>query len=93
MANRKPFKLRKTLLIWNLTLAAASIFGAFRSIDEFLYSYKNFGFHFTTCDGTAIQNSPAIGFWAWLFAVSKLVEFGDTVFIVLRKQQLIFLHW
>ncbi|XP_038061014.1 elongation of very long chain fatty acids protein 6-like [Patiria miniata] len=35
----------------------------------------------------------ASGLWAWLFAVSKLVEFGDTAFIVLRKQNLMFLHW
>jgi len=28
-----------------------------------------------------------------MFVLSKLPEFGDTVFIVLRKQPLIFLHW
>ena len=31
--------------------------------------------------------------WAILFAFSKILEFGDTIFIVLRKQKLIFLHW
>lgn len=33
------------------------------------------------------------GFWTWLFVLSKLPELGDTIFIVLRKQPLIFLHW
>lgn len=33
------------------------------------------------------------GFWSWLFVLSKLPELGDTIFIVLRKQPLIFLHW
>lgn len=28
-----------------------------------------------------------------MFAFSKVLEFGDTLFILLRKQKLIFLHW
>jgi len=32
-------------------------------------------------------------FWAYTFVISKAYELGDTVFIVLRKQPLIFLHW
>ena len=28
-----------------------------------------------------------------MFVLSKLLELGDTIFIVLRKQNLIFLHW
>ncbi len=31
--------------------------------------------------------------WSFLFVLSKLPELGDTIFIVLRKQPLIFLHW
>ena len=32
-------------------------------------------------------------FWHLLFGWSKLIEFGDTLFIILRKQKLIKLHW
>ena len=31
-------------------------------------------------------------FWSWWFAMSKVAEFGDTIFIVLRKRPLTFLH-
>ena len=40
-----------------------------------------------------VAHHPILGYWGYIFALSKLVEFGDTFFIVLRKQPLIFLHW
>lgn len=50
----------------------------------FLFSF----FHFSY-----IEQDRVAGFWTWLFVLSKLPELGDTIFIVLRKQPLIFLHW
>lgn len=40
-----------------------------------------------------IEQNCVSGFWTWMFVLSKLPELGDTIFIVLRKQPLIFLHW
>ncbi|XP_017876926.2 elongation of very long chain fatty acids protein 6, partial [Ceratina calcarata] len=40
-----------------------------------------------------IEQDCVSGFWTWMFVLSKLPELGDTIFIVLRKQPLIFLHW
>ncbi|PIK60621.1 putative elongation of very long chain fatty acids protein 6-like [Apostichopus japonicus] len=37
---------------------------------------------------------PGFGnIWGILFVLSKIPELGDTYFIILRKQKLIFLHW
>jgi hypothetical protein len=40
-----------------------------------------------------IEDDRVSGFWALMFVLSKVPELGDTIFIVLRKQPLIFLHW
>lgn len=39
------------------------------------------------------QYSGYNGEWVWLFHASKLMELGDTVFLVLRKKPVKFLHW
>ena len=46
-----------------------------------------------TWDEDAFLFVGRAGLWTWLFMLSKLIELGDTIFIVLRKQKLIFLHW
>ena len=36
--------------------------------------------------------SPVTLFWAYVFVLSKVLELGDTVFLILRKRPLTFLH-
>ena len=50
------------------------------------------GYVFAVCN-SQISTVPLFSFWAFLFVWSKIIEFGDTVFIVLRKTPLNFLHW
>ena len=45
------------------------------------------------CVGSYVPNSSVSSLWTYLFTMSKVPELMDTVFIVLRKQPLIFLHW
>uniref|UniRef100_A0A0K0DL48 Elongation of very long chain fatty acids protein n=1 Tax=Angiostrongylus cantonensis TaxID=6313 RepID=A0A0K0DL48_ANGCA len=50
---------------------------------DFAASYTRTGDYFTGYSG----------YWTFLFTMSKVLEFGDTILIVLRKKPLIFLHW
>jgi hypothetical protein len=93
MQNRPRFELKGILALWNFLLAAFSIMGSYRTVPEtfFILNRKN-GFHHSVCFPTH-EHNPVWAFWAWIFVMSKVFELGDTVFIVLRKQPLIFLHW
>jgi len=89
MKNRDPFKLRKCLFIWNSFLALFSILGSYFMLPEMLEILGS-SFHKSVCYASVQERAQ---YWMWLFAISKIIELGDTLFIVLRKQKLIFLHW
>ncbi|VDM46167.1 unnamed protein product [Toxocara canis] len=96
MRNREPFSLRKPLFIWNACLALFSAVGFIRFTEEtfvkdVVYSVTNLGMYRSLC--YTIHPKSVAAFWALLFALSKIVELGDTLFIVLRKKPLIFLHY
>jgi hypothetical protein len=93
MKDRKPFDLRYTLAAWNLFLAVFSLWGAFRTVPELLYNIFHFPFDRTVCDEAHLWAGPGNGLAVQLFIISKIPELIDTVFIVLRKKPLIFLHW
>eukprot|EP00118_Oscarella_pearsei_P004708 m.20586 g.20586 ORF g.20586 m.20586 type:complete len:255 (+) comp28034_c0_seq1:86-850(+) len=91
MKDREPMQLRAPLCAWNFCLALFSIAGTYHIAVHVVKHLLNEGFHYTLCDTTFLEG--ASGLWMLLFVWSKLFEFVDTVFILLRKQQLTFLHW
>lgn len=93
MSNRPALKLKKLLILWNMSLALFSIVGTLRTLPELLHVLGRFGFYHSVCSPSFIEDVKPSGFWTWMFALSKVPELVDTVFIVLRKQNLIFLHW
>lgn len=93
MANRPRYELRGPLIIWNLMLATFSIIGAARTVPEILHVTANYGLYHSVCVPSFIVQNKVSGFWTTMFVLSKVPELGDTIFIVLRKQPLIFLHW
>jgi len=93
MASRPAYQLRGPLTAWSAFLAIFSIFGFARVFPEFLHTLTTRGFYDSICNTSFVETNKVSSFWTWLFTLSKMPELGDTVFIVLRKQQLIFLHW
>ena len=91
MKDRTRFDLRPLLALWSGTLALCSIFVAVRVAPELYHAIVVHGWQFTVCSPSCYFGHTAL--YAFLLAVSKAYELGDTLFIVLRKQPLIFLHW
>lgn len=96
----KGYDVRRWLFSWSTGLAVFSIIGS--SINGFhLWSavFRD-GFMSTLCAPKGLKNISEIhlaghryGLWTWCFVLSKIIELGDTYFIILKKQKLIFLHW
>ena len=92
MSTRKPFSLRRPLVLWNIGLAIFSIFGTLSLLPSFVNCLYTYGLVYSICD-SKVQNDPHQILWGFFFVLSKILEFGDTAFIILRKKPLLFLHW
>lgn len=91
MRTRVKYELRPALIVWNVILAAFSLTGSVRVLPNFIDTLTSKGVVHSVCDTEYAYG--VTGFWSLMFILSKLPELVDTLFIVLRKQELIFLHW
>lgn len=93
MRDMKPFDLKGLLFAWNVGLAVFSILSFIRFSAMIVESFR--GSHdlqdFMCSNDREADRVSA--FWFKLFVYSKFVEFGDTMFLILRKKRIIFLHW
>lgn len=92
MRDRKPFHLERPLTFWNACLALFSSLGVFYITPALYRVIRDHGISHTYTAVSELETGKA-GYWHFLWAVSKIPEFIDTLFIVLRKKPLITMHW
>jgi len=94
MRHRQPFDLKKPLAAWNLFLAVFSFIGTLRTAPVLLTMLNTHGFSYSLCRAAApgYGDGPS-GLWVCFFIFSKYFELIDTVFLVVRKKKVGFLHW
>lgn len=100
MRDRQPLEFPILLRLWNLfmTILAFTMLTGL-AVPILINIYKNYlplslnTIYMVTCSPDyKIWIGPQV-FWGWIFAWSKFVEMGDTLFLILRKKPVIFLHW
>jgi elongation of very long chain fatty acids protein 6 len=90
----KGFNLTYSLAAWNLSLSLFSWWGVTRTVPFILYRIFNETFEDTVCKaGVNTYAHGTTGFATVMFILSKIPELGDTIFLVVKKKPVIFLHW
>lgn len=90
MKNRKPYNLKRTIMIYNLLQVAANVY----LFNEAIQMWKGYNWN---CQNVDYSNTPLAIRHAWacyLYFLNKISDLLDTVFFILRKKekQVTFLH-
>jgi len=94
MKDKDAYDLHRLLVIWNFVLAVFSFIGMVRTVPQLLMMMRTYGFEYTICRAARVSyGGGSSGFWTMLFIFSKYFELIDTLFLVLRKRKVGFLHW
>lgn len=85
MHNKQPFKLRLFTTMWNFMLAGFSMTGALLMLlDDWTIIAR--------AKYEEVKFQPRTRMVVAMFCLTKVVEFGDTMILTLKKRPLIFLH-
>ena len=87
MANRKPFELRRTILMYNIFMVVLNLYFFFSSIIAYEFGRALLNFKYPSHDSThmTVEEERRLTFVYWYF-ISKLIDLLDTVFFILRKK-------
>ena len=91
MSTRNAIKLNKLLFLWNLIASLLSGYGAYYILPLIINNVISNGIDHQICDITQYDGFP--GLIMFIFNITKMLEWVDTIFLVLRKKKIIFLHW
>lgn len=94
MRTRRPFSLRRIVVMHNVFLCLLSLAMGFGTLIEIaLHAVREpDGWLSITCDHRGSVMRGRLLFWMYVFYVSKYYELIDTVIMVLKKRPLSFLH-
>ncbi|XP_054159996.1 elongation of very long chain fatty acids protein 1-like [Oppia nitens] len=81
MANRKPYDLRWPIRIFNSMMVAVNFYGLYQFIPR-----TNFGLNVWNCPQSCQIIDSHFIFLGYVFFLSRMAEYMDTVFFVLRKK-------
>ncbi|KAL1465454.1 hypothetical protein WDU94_005027 [Cyamophila willieti] len=84
MENRKPFQLRKTLIVYNFFQVLFSSWLFYEAMDAAWY--RNYSFKCQPVDYSTSPNAMRVARGCWWYFFSKFTEFFDTFFFVMRKK-------
>lgn len=83
---------RNTIKYWNFFLAIFSMFGTYRVGKEHLEIILEEGVVSSFCNNKYFHQRKVF-FWYFLFVTSKIIEMGDTMFLIANKKPVRFIHW
>jgi len=93
MEKREPFKLEFALKIWNFFLFFISLSMFLGLFTPILLFWTSRGFYELVCMPQGEMYYGFAFFCIWVFGLSKYLELFDTLFLILRKREVTFLHW
>jgi len=93
LKNSAPIKPKLLLFIWNGFLAIFSFWGLSIMGPCLINTIMEEGVFLGTICHAGYELNSSHTKWQFLFCVSKLAELIDTVFLLLNKKDVIFLHW
>ena len=95
LQNRFRYDLRLPLFLWNAMLSIYSGVSLVAITPPMFQRLVKYGYHESVCLDHPQESYlfQPWGWWVYLFLLSKIVELGDTVFLILRGRSVNFLHW